>query len=185
MSSRSAAATLGTTTGQGNWWLILMEGIVTLIIGLLALTYPATTVIALVQLLGLYWLIAGILRLTSLFQNRKLFWLKLVSGILGILAGIVVLQHPLLSPLVVGAWVIILMGVDGLLIGALELIQALQGRGWGTGILGVVNVLFGFFLLSNPLGLAFALPMLIGLTSVIGGIAAIILAFRVRAKSEA
>ncbi len=183
MSTQQRVGNAGTGAGLARfpWWLILFEGVVTLLIGLLVLTYPAATVIALVQMLGLYWLIVGILRLVGLFEDRRMWGLKLVAGILGVLAGIAVLQHPLFSPLVIGGTIIIMMGIDGILIGGLDLIHAFQGGGLSRGIIGVVNVVLGFFLLSNPLGLAIALPLFIGIVAIIGGIASIVMAFRVKA----
>jgi uncharacterized membrane protein HdeD (DUF308 family) len=109
----------------------------------------------------------------------------LSASLLGIVAGVTVLQNPLFSPLVIAGTVIILMGIDGILIGALDLVRAFQGGGLSIGIVGVVNVLVGFFLLSDPLGMAIALPVFIGLVAIIGGIASIWMAFRVRAVQAA
>jgi uncharacterized membrane protein HdeD (DUF308 family) len=181
----AAAGASRTAVTNVPWWLFLLEGLVTLVIGLLVLTYPAATVIALVQFLGLYWLIVGLLRLIGLFEDRRMWGLKLCASILGILAGVSVLQHPLFSPLVIGGTIIILLGIDGILIGALDLVRAFEGGGWSIGIVGVVNVLLGLILLSNPLGLAFALPMFIGVVAIIGGIASIGMAFRVKALQAA
>ena len=52
---------------------------------------------------------------------------KLFAGILGIIAGIIVLNHPLLSPILVGNAVIIILGIQGLILGVVGIIQAFQG----------------------------------------------------------
>src|SRR6476619_7415171 len=54
-----------------------------------------------VQLLGLYWLVDGVVRLVSIFVNRSGWGWKLAMGILGIILGLAVLQHPLWSTLLI------------------------------------------------------------------------------------
>ena len=105
---------------------------------------------------------------------------KLFAGIVGILAGILILQHPLYAPLLVGAALVIILGIQGLIMGIVGLIQAFQGAGWGVGILGVVSILIGILLLANLWLFTFSLPWVIGILAIVGGIIAIIAAFRVK-----
>ncbi|MBI4673502.1 MAG: DUF308 domain-containing protein [Chloroflexi bacterium] len=79
------------------WWLFLIEGISSIVLGLLLLTNPAVTVLVLVQFLGIWWLVSGILDIVGIFMDKTAWGWKLFSGIIGILAGIVILQHPILS----------------------------------------------------------------------------------------
>src|SRR6266702_3648835 len=85
----------------GPWWLVMIAGITVFIVGLLLLISPGMILLVLVQLLGAYWLVTGILSLVSLCIDRTLWGLKLVSGILGVLAGLVVLRDPLWSAILV------------------------------------------------------------------------------------
>ena len=78
---------------------MLLEGIAAVIIGLFLLTAPGITLLFLVQVTGFFWLIGGILRVVSIFVDSSLWDWKLVGGVIGILAGIVVLRHPLWSTL--------------------------------------------------------------------------------------
>jgi uncharacterized membrane protein HdeD (DUF308 family) len=84
------------------------------------------------------------------------------------------------SPLLVGSVLIIILGIEGLLMGITNLIQAFMGGGWGVGLLGVLNIVFGIILLSNVLIATLSLPWLLGISGIALGIAAIILAFRLR-----
>ena len=53
-------------------------------------------------ILGFYLLITGMLSLVRIFVDRSTLWLwSLLSGIVGILAGIFVLNHPLLAAVTV------------------------------------------------------------------------------------
>jgi uncharacterized membrane protein HdeD (DUF308 family) len=162
------------------WWLILLEGIAAVIIGILLIAYPAATFTFMVVLLGIYWLIAGIFKIISIFVDSAQWGLKLLIGILGIIAGIIVLQYPFVSSTTV-AWVFVLvLGIDGIIIGVLALIQAFQGGGWGPGILGILSILFGIVILANSVISALILPYVLGIFGIVGGILAIIMAFRVR-----
>jgi uncharacterized membrane protein HdeD (DUF308 family) len=79
------------------WWLDLLEGIAAVIIGIFLLTSPGITLFALVQITGFFWLIGGIFRIVSIFVESSSWGWKLLGGIIGILAGLVVLQHPVWS----------------------------------------------------------------------------------------
>ena len=129
------------------WWLVLIEGISLIILGLLMLASPGMSTLILIQFVGIYWLVAGIFKIVSIFMDSTDWGWKLVGGILGILAGLIVLQHPLWSPLVIGATLIIILGVQGLIVGVIGLVQAFRGAGWGAGIIGAVSILIGLLLL--------------------------------------
>src|SRR5215211_5300906 len=129
------------------WWLIMLEGIAAAIIGLFLLTAPGATLFVLIQVLGIFWLVGGIFRIISIFLDSSLWGWKLIGGLLGILAGIVVLQHPLWSTVLVPAIYIIVLGIQGLILGGGNLIMAFQGEGWGIGILGALSIVFGLVLL--------------------------------------
>ena len=160
------------------WWMVLLEGIAAVIIGVLLLTSPGMTTLVLVQVLGFYWLIVGILALVSIFVDRSLWGWKLCSGILGILAGLVIIRHPLWSALFIPTLLVVLLAVQALMQGVIKMVEAFRGGGFGAFILAVLNILLGVLLLSAPLMAAFALPLVVGIFALIGGVTAIFGAFR-------
>jgi uncharacterized membrane protein HdeD (DUF308 family) len=162
------------------WWLVLIQGVAAALLGLLLLTNPAATTVILVQFLGIWWLVGGILSVVAIFIDRTNWPLRAFSGVLGIVAGILVLNHPLWSALLIPTTLVVLLGVLGVLIGIIYLLQAFQGEGWGIGLLGILSVALGLYLAFNPLGATLALPIVIGALAVVGGIAAVVLAFRLR-----
>jgi uncharacterized membrane protein HdeD (DUF308 family) len=168
---------------QSNvWWLFLLQGIAAIVLGLMLITAPGATLIVMVTFLGFFWLIEGILSLVHVFTDRSVPWIwSLLTGIVGILAGILVVRHPLLAALTVPTVLVILLGVGGLIMGALEIIGGFTGGGIGSFILGVINVLIGLLLLSAPAAAALAVPLVFGVLLLVEGIALIILAFRIRA----
>jgi uncharacterized membrane protein HdeD (DUF308 family) len=167
------------------WWLVLLEGIAAVIIGILLLVSPAQTILVLVQVLGFYWLISGILSLVGIFVDSSMWGWKLVVGILGFIAGLIVIQHPLWSAILVPTTLVLILGIEGIIIGVVRLIQAFMGAGWGAGILGILSILFGLILVVNPLLGALSLPLVLGTLGIILGIVAIVMAFRIREPSTA
>jgi uncharacterized membrane protein HdeD (DUF308 family) len=162
------------------WWLVLLQGIAALILGFFLLTSPGSTMVILIQFMGIYWFVSGIFSIVAIFIDSTAWGWKLFSGILGIIAGIIVIQHPLWSALLVPTVVVIIIGIEGLIIGIIGLIQAFQGAGWGAGVLGALSIIFGLVLLFNPVVGAVTLPFLLGAFGIVGGIAAIFAAFRMR-----
>jgi len=166
------------------WWLVLLEGIAAAIIGLFLLTAPGATLFVLVQVLGIFWLVGGIFRTVSIFIDTSLWGWKLVGGVLGILAGIVVLQHPLWSSVLVPAIYLIILGIQGLISGGVSLVLAFSGGGWGAGILGALSIVFGLVLLFNVwIGVA-VLPYILGAVGIVGGGLAIAVAFAMRSMDR-
>jgi uncharacterized membrane protein HdeD (DUF308 family) len=164
------------------WWFFLLEGIAGIILGLLLITDPGATLVALVTFLGFYWLIMGILALVRIFIDRSVPWIwSLLIGIVGILAGILVLRHPLLAALTVPTVIVIILGVEGLIMGVLEIIAGFSGGGIGSFIMGVLYVLVGLLLLGSPIAAALAVPLVFGVLLFIQGVAHLLLAFRARA----
>lgn len=166
-------------TQEIPWWLILLQGIFSVLIGVLLLISPGVTTLVIVQFLGFYWLIGGIFGIVSIFIESSLWGWKLFAGILGILAGIAVIQHPLWSTLMIPGTLVVILGIEGIIIGVVNLIQAFSGGGWGVGILGALSILIGLLLIANPLLGAATLVILLGGLSLIGGVISIIYAFRV------
>ena len=165
---------------QVPWWVVLLEGIIAILIGLFLLYKPAVTTIFLLQILGIFWLAEGILSVIGalIFSGNRLW--KLLSGILSIIAGILILMYPLYSPLVILTFFVIFIGVWAIINGVVKIAMALKGGGWGTGIIGVLTIILGLLLLTNSLAGVLILPWIFGFFLVIGGIGAVIVGLKIR-----
>ena len=166
------------------WWLVLLEGIFAAIFGLFLLVAPGGTLVFLVQVLGFYLLIEGILRLVSIFLDSSLWGLKLAIGILGILGGMVVLSHPLWSAIAIPTYIVYIVGFLAIFQGSGGLIQMFRGDGWGAGLLGILAIIFGIIVLANPLIGVVSLPFVLGVFMLAGGIAAIVASFSLRSSPD-
>jgi uncharacterized membrane protein HdeD (DUF308 family) len=174
----------GRSGAPDMWWVPVVMGIVAVLFGILLLVNPGATSVWVAWLVGFWWLVSGIMNLVSLFVDRTLWGLKLFSGILGLLAGALVLQAasntPLLAAIGLGGIYVLILGIEGTIIGVVDIVKAFQGAGWGIGILGVLSVVFGIFLIKNPFAAALALPLLFGILAVVLGGTAIFVGFRAR-----
>jgi uncharacterized membrane protein HdeD (DUF308 family) len=64
--------------------------------------------------------------------------------------------------------------------GAAALAVAFLGGGWGMGVLSVLGILLGLILVINPLIGVAALPFILGIFMLVGGVGAVVQAFRIR-----
>ena len=164
------------------WWITLIEGIVATIVGLFLLTNTEGTIEVLVQVLGLFWLVGGILAIVSIFvadTGVHSAW-SLIGGIIGIIAGIIVLRHPMWSSVIVTATVVIVLGVVGLVKGGIDLFKAFKGGGLNSAAMGIISILFGIFLLAQPLFSLRVFLLMFGVIGFFGGIVMIIMAVKNR-----
>jgi uncharacterized membrane protein HdeD (DUF308 family) len=165
------------------WWLVLVEGIVAALFGLILLVAPGASLVFLVWLLGIYLLVAGVVRIVGIFLDSSSWGWKLVAGILCLIAGLAILSNPLWSTTLASTWLVILVGFLAMLQGAAGLVVAFQGGGWSMGALSVLGILLGLFLVINPLIGAAALTLILSIFMLIGGVGAVVQAFRMRSGS--
>jgi uncharacterized membrane protein HdeD (DUF308 family) len=167
-------------------WKTIITGFAALIIGgILLWSAPSQkidTYQTLVFLLGLWWLIAGILDIVHIFTDKTGWGWKLFMGIISILAGGAVLTYPLASAIALPKIFVLVLGFWGLIYGIIFLISAFRGAGWGAGILGVVALIFGCILVANYSAPGMGLSMLWAgaVWAVIGGIILIVRGFQAR-----
>jgi uncharacterized membrane protein HdeD (DUF308 family) len=139
----------------------------------------------LVQLLGIYyWLVTGILSIASIFVDSRMWFLKLLAGLLGIAAGIIVNQHPVWSALLVPTTLTLILGIIGIGVGVLHLVRVFKGAGWGAAALGVLNLGLGILILMIPLLATLVLIYAIATWLVLMGILTIVAAFMTRSAQK-
>lgn len=178
--SPSSSASARPMSLNAPWWLALIQGICAIILGFFLLITPGQSMLILVQFLGIYWLVTGMMDIMMLFIDRTAWGWKLLSGILGIICGVVIVQHPIWSTILVPTTLVVIIGVFGIVIGIVDIIRAFSGAGWGAGILGALSILLGIVIIANPIVGAAALPWLLGALGVVGGIALVVMAFQAR-----
>ncbi len=157
--------------------IFLMGGIVSLVFGILLLTRTQRTIEVVMLLLGLWWLIQGIFHLLEIFIDRSQWGWKLLGGIFGVLAGLLVLNFPLVGGAVYFSVLVIILGIFGLIFGIAAIIAAFQGGGWGAGIFGAISVIIGLLFIFNSLISAQVLLWIFALLLILQGALALAAGF--------
>lgn len=167
-----------------SWWLLFLRGVVWILFGILAFTWPGLTLATLVLLYGAFAFADGIVSLWAAFSGSAKptpTWWLIVVGLLGLGAGIVTVLYPALTAVLlvmfIGAWAL----VHGIfeIIGAIRLRNEIEGEWWLI-LAGILSVLFGGFVLVSPGAGALALIWIIAAYAIAFGILIIGFAFRVR-----
>ncbi len=164
------------------WWVFFLQGILTFVIGILLVFAPAMTVTSITLFLGIYWLMLGIISFFEIFMKSSRghwVWL-LLYGILGVAAGLIVMRHPLWSAALVLTLIVLILGIEGIIMGLINIIRGFMGDGAGAFVVGIVNIIIGGVLLANPYIAASLIPIVLGIIMVIGGISGIGLSFSLK-----
>jgi uncharacterized membrane protein HdeD (DUF308 family) len=113
--------------------------------------------------------------------------MEAVHRIISVIAGSYILMYPIASALALPRIFVLVLGFWGLMNGVVLLIMAFRGAGWGAGILGVLEIVFGVLLVANYAALGMGLTFLwtAAWFGVIGGIVLIVQAFRMQGASKA
>ena len=173
------------TSLHEHWVLFLVEGIVLVVLGLLAIGLPPIATLAVEILFGWLFLISGIVGLITTFWMRQApgFWWALLSAVLGIAAGIVLLAWPLSGVLSLTLVLIVFFTIEGVasIMYALEHKRELSGR-WGWMLVsGLVDLfLAGIILAGFPVSAAWAVGLLVGINMMFGGVALVMMALHAR-----
>ncbi len=167
----------------------IFEGILFVVFGLAALCFPAFAGVATAVLFGWILVASGIAGLAGAFagSGHTHFWWSVFSGVLAIVAGLVMAFHPFAGAMalvfVVAAW-LFFDGISSLMI-AFDLRRSGQPS-WGWPIVsGIVDWLLAvliFFL--SPLASLLAVGVIVGIDLVVGGSALIGIGWGLRSSAN-
>jgi uncharacterized membrane protein HdeD (DUF308 family) len=168
-----------------HWGLFLTEGIILVVLGLLAIIIPPIATIAVTIFLGWLFLISGIVGLVTTFWARHApgFWWSLLSAVLAIAAGIVLLGWPIPGAVSLTLLLIAFFIIEGVLsiLYAFEHKKELSGR-WGWMLIsGIIDLILAAIIWGGlPGTAAWALGLLVGINMLFGGSAMIAMALHAR-----
>jgi uncharacterized membrane protein HdeD (DUF308 family) len=159
------------------WWLLLVWGILTLLIGCMFLITPGLTVELLITFMGAYWLVGGLFAIGSLAVDRSHMGWKIFLAVINIIAGILILLHPIFAAFFALAFLVIFIGFWACFVGAAHLYHAFTEKDAGNGVLGIISLIFGILLLINPFIAAALLPFVAGGFAIVMGLCSIYVSF--------
>jgi uncharacterized membrane protein HdeD (DUF308 family) len=168
-----------------RWVLFLVEGIVLVVLGVLAIVVPMVATIAVTILIGWLFLISGVIGLitTLRMRNAPAFWWSLLSAVLGIVAGIILLGWPIFGAISLTLLLTVFFTIEGVasIMFALEHRKELTGRWEWMLVSGVVDLILAFIIVTGlPGTAAWALGLLVGINMLFGGTSMIAMALHAR-----
>jgi uncharacterized membrane protein HdeD (DUF308 family) len=176
-----AHAAIGTT---------VLEGIILVLLGMLAIFVPLFATITVTIILGWIFLASGIMGLITTFRARQApgFWWSLVSAVIAIAVGLILLAEPIAGAVSLTLVLIVFFVVEGVatIMYALEHRRELSGRWEWMLVSGIIDlILAGIIFAGLPGTAAWALGLLVGINMVFGGVALVAIALHARSATRA
>src|SRR5262249_3040033 len=173
---------------RDHWVFFLVEGILLVVLGLVAIVIPPIASLAVEILVGWLFLISGLVGLFMTFWLRHApgFWWSLGSALLGIAAGVVLLGWPISGLLSLTLVLIVFFLIEGIasIMFALDHRRELTGR-WGWMLAsGIVDLVLAIIIWAGfPGTAAWAIGLLVGINMLMGGTSMIAMALFARTSA--
>jgi uncharacterized membrane protein HdeD (DUF308 family) len=182
-------------TGQASpdaWKMVVLQGVLTFAVGMFIIVHPQRTIVALLQILGVYWVLEGaLLVIAAAFGHiYAIRWGALLGrGCLSILAGMLILSHPLVSATITVSLMAFILGLLAIVFGLMEVITAVGihetfSSKWSLMVGGILSGLVGVFLLVQPFLSAAVIMSLVGFLTIAAGLVRMVLALHLRVVEE-
>jgi len=169
---------------HAHWKFFLAEGIVMLVLGLIAIAVPEVASLAIAILIGWLFFIGGIFRTLSVLRHREMpgFAWSLLTAVLAIVLGLVLLFRPIAGVLTLTIALIVFFVIEGIsaILLAIEHRRHLPSWGWIL-LSGLVDLLLAFLIWDGwPSSAGWAIGLLVGINMVFVGISLIMTALAAR-----
>ncbi|NKB40165.1 MAG: hypothetical protein GKR86_03750 [Ilumatobacter sp.] len=169
-----------------EWSAILVIGILTVALGAIILAWPSQTLAVLSVLLGIQLLVFGVFRLIGAFADNVVSpgFVGFI-GILGMIAGVVVLRHPFETVTVLAT----ILGAVWIVTGVIEIIDAIankyvDGRGW-LALAGLLSIAAGSVIVAWPEPTVTVVAWIAGFYLIVFGLFISASAFSIRSLTQA
>ena len=157
-------------------------GVAAVVLGLALLLWPSHTLVIAAVLLGIYFVVSGVIRIVSSIVELGLpaGWrvLNVFVGILLSIGGVVVLKNAALSGTTMLVMITLVVGIGWIIEGVTALLESwkLPQSGWSV-LYAIVSVLAGLIVLFAPLSSAMWLMVFGGIALIVMGVASVVRAF--------
>jgi uncharacterized membrane protein HdeD (DUF308 family) len=171
-------------TAVRQWWVLVLQGVLGIAVGVIAIAYPDIALVTLALLYGAWAIVTGVTTLAigwRVASDRGRSLPFLVTGAVSLIAGVIAILLPgvtiITLALLVGAW----LGVAGVM----EIYTAWRIRDeisneWILIAVGVLRLAAGALILYQPVIGAVVTVALFATWSILGGAAALVLGWRLR-----
>jgi uncharacterized membrane protein HdeD (DUF308 family) len=167
------------------WWVYLVTGAAWIIVSWLVLGFNSRSVVAIATLAGLVILAAALTEFLLVIYAPGWKWLHAILGVLFVATGIFCLINPGRTFFWLAAfvgWYLLFKGTADII---LAFLTKRENEAWWLGlIVGIVEVLLGFWAAGRFSRSAYTLVVLVAAIALARGITDIIMAFRARKHGE-
>jgi uncharacterized membrane protein HdeD (DUF308 family) len=166
-----------------DWWVYAVRGIAAILFGIMALIWPAPTLVVLILLFGAYAFVDGVALLVALARGdvlaRSHKWITGLMSALGIVVSIVTLLWPGMTALTL----LYLVSIWAISMGILQIASAIEFRREIDGeffviLGGIVSIVFGGVLVAFPGAGLLSLVWLVGFWAELFGFSSLGIAYR-------
>jgi len=166
------------------WWMFVLQGLLTVTFGLVALLLPGVTLITLVYLFAVYLLVlSAIALIRALLRTSKdsAWWFLALVGAVGICIGLYLMSNPSVAIgtfLGIVGLLLLLRGIFDLFLSA-YMMKSTEGRLlWAVS--GFVGILASLIIWRYPVATGVAFIWVLGLYALIAGVLSLVYAYRAR-----
>ena len=150
------------------WWLLLLIGLISIAAGVIVLAKPSDSLTTLAVIAGIFVLVHGIFDIAmSMSRHTENRGLAATLGVLGVVAGVLLIRHPIGGVLAVA----LLIGIWLIAMGVVRFVAAFERehRAWNV-ILALIEMAAGIVIVAVP-PISFAtLALLVGIAFIANGV---------------
>jgi uncharacterized membrane protein HdeD (DUF308 family) len=174
---------------HAHWKLFAVQGVLMMILGLLAVALPMVSTLAVEILVGWLFLVGGLFRGMAVLRSRHTpgFWWSLATSLLAILLGLLLLLSPLEGILTLTVALLVYFIVAGVasIFVAIEFRRHMRHWGW-TLLSGLVDLLLAYLITQGwPGSATWAVGLLVGVNLFFFGLSLLMTAVAARSMGSA
>ena len=167
-----------------HWKLFLVEGVVMMVLGLLAIAVPEIASLAIAIFIGWLFFVGGILRTISVLQHRQMpgFAWSLLTAVLAVVLGLVLIARPIAGVLTLTIVLVVFFVIEGITAFMLAIEHRRHLTSWIWILFsGLVDLLLAFLIWDGwPSSAGWAIGLLVGINMVFVGLSLIMTALAAR-----
>ena len=181
---------------RANWKWFALRGVLAIILGVIAILFPASTLFAFTMVFAAFAFVDGVVSLVSGVRGTRgkeeRWWALILRGLVGIAAGVLFVLMPLVTTIGYALATLVLVAVWSIVTGVLEISAAIRlrkkiKREWLLALSGSLSILLGIaipiILMLYPAATILSVAWIIGVYALAAGIVLIVQGFRLRKGS--
>lgn len=173
---------------HAHWKLFLAQGILMMVLGLLAIAEPNIATVAVAIFVGWLFFVGGIFRAASVWHSRHApgFTWSMLTAILSIALGLILILRPLPGVLTLTMVLVAFFIIEGIasIVGAIEHRQHLRSWGWVL-FSGIIDLLLAYLIWAGwPSSADWAIGLLVGINMLFFGLSLVMTALAARGEGR-